>query len=342
MSETLKELTLLDGPSGYEDKVREFILNHIPKDFSIQLDRIGNLIVSNNKNKKPVILFASHMDEVGFMVQHITNEGFIKFVEIGGWDERILPSMKVKLLGKKEIVGIIGSIPPHILDEKERKKVYKIQDLWIDTGYNKEELSKFGIDVGTYIVPYSDFTKTDDIIIAKALDDRVGCFCLLNLIEIAKEVRNEVILSFTVQEEVGLRGARIVSNQLNPDLAVIVECTAAGDVPGIEESRQSTVLNGGTAITVMDKRFIANKKYIDFVFDIAERRKIKLQIKKPLFGATDAGEIHLAKKGVPSIVISCPARYIHSPYSITKLANIYNTLEIAKEIILQSEEINIY
>lgn len=341
MIEILQQLTLLDGPSGYEDRIREFIKNQIPSSFNVKIDGIGNLIVSNNKSKKPSILFAAHMDEVGFMVQHITNEGFIKFIEVGSWDERILPSMKVKILGKKEVIGVIGSIPPHMLEENEKKKPYKIKDLWIDTGYNKEELNNFGIDVGTYVVPVSDFINNGDFIITKALDDRIGCYCLINLLGIAEEVNNEVILCFTVQEEVGLRGARTISNQVSPDFAVVVECTTAGDLPGIDESKQPTTLNGGTALTIMDKRFIANRKYFDFVVDIARKKQIKLQIKRPAFGATDAGEIHLAKKGIPSIVISCPARYIHTPYSLTRISNIKNTIDLAKEIIAEVQEINL-
>ncbi len=338
MIETLKQLAQLDGPPGYEDRIRNFIIKNLPEEFEKYTDKIGNLIVSNKKKNKPAIMLVAHMDEVGFMVQHITNEGFIKFVELGGWDERILPSMKVKLLGIIDIIGTIGSIPPHMIEEKEKDKPYRLKDLWIDTGYTKEELNKFGINVGTFITPYSEFIFNDDVIISKALDDRVGCYSMLQISELAKEINNEVILCFTVQEEVGLRGARIVSNQLNPDLAIIIECTAAGDLPGIEENMQPTKLLDGASITVMDKRFIANKKYFDFLIEVAKKYNIKYQIKKPSFGATDAGEIHLSKNGVPSLVISCPARYIHSPTSITKYSNVENVVKLVKSAILEFQE----
>lgn len=333
MFEELKKLTLLDGPSGFEEKVRNYLKEKVGKYLQTKIDRIENLTASNENKGKPKILVTAHMDEIGFIIQHITEEGFIKFTNIGGWDSRIILGMPVKILGNKEIVGIIGTVPPHILKEEEIQKPIKIEDAYIDTGLTKKELNDLGVDVGTYIVPYSNFIVNKNKIFTKALDDRVGCYILSEIAKIVKEIENEVILAFTVQEEIGCRGAKVVAFEQNPDIAIVVECTVAGDVPYVEEYRQPTKLNEGVAITLIDKTLVSTKKLFDFAIKIAKEKEIKYQIKKPIFGATDAGSIYISRKGIPSLVISCPARYVHSSYSLTTTENIENTKNLLIEIL---------
>jgi endoglucanase len=276
------------------------------------------------------------MDEVGFIIQSIDENGFIKFTSIGGWDERIVAGMPVKILGKKEVIGIVGTIPPHILKEEEKTKPIKIEDAFIDTGLTKKELNELGINIGTYIVPYSNFITQGDIIMSKALDDRVGCSIL---IEILKEVEPnyELIVASTVQEELGTRGARVLAYEQEPDLAIIVECTVAADVPNIEDYRVPSKLRGGAVITLIDKTMVANRELIEIAVKTAEKENIKYQFKKPIYGGTNAGVIHLTKRGMPCLVISCPARYIHSCYSMTTIEDLKNTRDLVISILKNLE-----
>jgi len=331
MLEELKTLSLLNGPSGYEDEVRKYLKEKFQQYAPTYIDRIGNIIAKKGKGERK-ILVAAHMDEVGFVIQSIDENGFIKFTSIGGWDERIVAGMPLKILGKKEVIGIVGTIPPHILKEEEKTKPIKIEDAFIDTGLSKKELNDLGISVGTYIVPYSNFITQGDIIMSKALDDRVGCSIL---IEILKEVEPnyELIVASTVQEELGTRGARVLAYEQEPDLAIIVECTVAADVPNIEDYRVPSKLRGGAVITLIDKTMVANRELVEIAVKTAEKENIKYQFKKPIYGGTDAGVVHLTKRGIPCLVISCPARYIHSCYSMTTIEDLKNTRDLVISIL---------
>jgi len=336
MIEEIKELTSLDGPSGYEYKVRNYLKEKLPKDFDIFIDRIGNLVAKKEGNK-PRVLVTAHMDEVGFIVQHITEEGFIKFSPIGGWDDRIVLGMPVKILGNEDVIGVVSTIPPHVLKQEDLNKVIKIEEAFIDTGYDKKELKKLGIDIGSFIVPYSNFIINKNIIMNKAFDDRIGCSILLEVSKIAKDLNYEIIIGATVQEEVGSRGAKVLAYEQDPDIAIVVECTTATDLPNIEESKHVTKLKEGPAITIMDKTFIADRNIVKNIVNIAENKNIKYQFKKPVFGGTDAGAIHISRRGIKTIVISCPARYIHSSYSLADINDIKNTKELILEILKNLE-----
>lgn len=340
MIEELKNLALLNGPSGYEDEVRNYLKQKFQQYASIYIDRIGNVIAKKGEGKMKVLV-AAHMDEVGFIIQSIDEKGFIKFTSIGGWDERIVAGMPVKILGKREIIGIVGTIPPHILKDDEKTKPIRIEDAFIDTGFSKQELKEMGIDIGTYIVPYSNFITQGNTIICKALDDRVGCTILT---EIIKEVEPsyELIIASTVQEELGTRGARVLAYEQEPDLAIIVECTVAADVPNIEEYRIPSKLRDGAVITMIDKTMVANRKLVEWAIKIAEKENIKYQIKRPIYGGTDAGVIHLTKRGIPCLVISCPARYIHSFYSMTTIEDLKSSRDLVISILESLDKNPIY
>jgi Cellulase M and related proteins len=331
MIDELRNLALLNGPSGYEDEVRNYLKQKFQQYTNTYVDRIGNLIAKKGEGKIKVLVVA-HMDEVGFIIQSIDENGFIKFTPIGGWDDRIVAGMPVKILGKKEVIGIVGTIPPHILKEEEKTKPIKIEDAFIDTGFNKQELKEMGIDVGTYIVPYSNFITQGDKIMCKALDDRVGCAILTEVLK-KIEPNYELIVASTVQEELGTRGARILAYEQEPDLAIVVECTVAADVPNIEEYRIPSKLNNGAVITLVDKTMVANRELVEWAIKIAEKENIKYQIKRPIYGGTDAGVIHLTKRGIPCLVISCPARYIHSFYSMTTSEDLKNSKDLVISIL---------
>jgi len=337
MIEELKELTNLDGPSGFENEVREYIKKKLEKHLEIKVDKIGNVIAKNESNKQPHVLICAHMDEVGFVIQDITEDGFIKVAPIGGWDERILLGMPVRILGKRKIIGVFSTLPPHILKAEEAMKVQRIEDCHIDTGLTKKELLEEGIDIGTFVTPHSNFIINKNIIITKALDDRVGCALLIEIAEKIKSFDYSIVLGATVQEEIGSRGAKVLVNQVDPDFAIILECTVAADIPGVESHRQPTALKKGPALTLIDKTMIADKSLFDKALLVAKEKGIQYQIKKPIYGGTDAGAIHIAGTGIPSLVISCPARYIHSASSLTTIENLEETkrlvLAILEEII---------
>jgi len=333
MIENLSNLTNLDGPSGYENEVREYIRNQLSKELDTKIDRIGNVIARNSKAKSPRVLVCAHMDEVGFIIQDINEEGFIRVSAIGGWDERILLGMPIKILGKEKIIGVFSTTPPHILKAEEANKTIKIDECFVDTGLTRKELNELGIDIGTFAVPFSHFRTYKDLIVSKALDDRIGCALLLEIAKIANELDYELIIGATVQEEVGSRGARVLANNTEPDLAIVLECTVAADIPGIETSRQPTALRKGVAITLMDKTMIADKRFYDKAIKIAKEEGIKYQVKRPSYGGTDAGAIHIAGRGIPSLVLSCPARYIHSANSMTTQQDLEETKKLLISIL---------
>jgi len=336
-----KELSNLLGISGYEEEVSDFILNEIE---SIDLvdqcwkDPLGNVLAikKGNSNENRILLDA-HMDEIGFMVSHLEEKGFLRFVLIGGWDKRILlgESVVIKSETGEIFHGIIGSKPPHLTSEEERKKIVDISDMYIDLGMTSEkELMNHGINVGivgTTYNPYKEFPN--GMVRGKAFDDRTGCNVLLNVMKILKENHKEsqeetILFNFAVQEEIGGRGAMTGSYSLKPTMALAIENTTAADVPGVKESNCPAYIGKGPAITIADHSLISNPKVNQRLIKNAEHEKIPYQIKKPKYGGTDAGKIHTTRKGIPSSVVSVPCRYIHTATSLLKLEDIANTIKL--------------
>jgi len=313
----LKELTEIAGPSGNEEQVCNFIFDKV-KVFCDEIvkDSIGNLIClkrGSGKNNKKVMVCA-HMDEVGFIISRITSDGFLKFKSVGGIDPRVLVSKKVKV-GEMGLSGVIGAKAIHLQKREERNKVIKETDLYIDVGAkDKEEAEKY-VSVGDYVVFDSDYIEFGDgLIKAKALDDRVGCDILITL---AKEKFDfDLYLVFTVQEEVGLRGARVSAERIKPDYAIVLEGTTCSDVYDTEEKDYSTILGKGAALSIIDRSTYYNKELTNAIFETAKKNMIPVQFKKTATGGNDAGAIHLSGTGVKTAAISVPARYIHSPSSV--------------------------
>lgn len=309
------------GVSGDEDEIRMYIKEKISS-YADQIteDSIGNLIVykkyKNKKNKKSdfKIMLSAHMDEVGFMVTGYGDSGTIRFRPVGGIDERILLGKRV-LIGDKKLQGVIGVKPIHLQDSEGKERVIKIKNMYIDIGaQNKEEAEK-NVLLGEYIGFNPNFEEIgDDCIKTKALDDRIGCAILIDVLK--QEFDFDLYVCFTVQEEVGLRGAEVAANRIMPDLAIVIEGTTCSDVPKVEEYEQSTKLNLGPALTIMDRTSYCDKELVDFIYKVANDSNIKVQFKKTTLGGNDAGRIQLSGKGCRVASISVPCRYIHSPVSI--------------------------
>lgn len=329
----LKELTELCGVSGCEYEVRNYIkekLKEIGCDY--YTDRIGNVIAHNKGKKSKTIMLAAHMDEVGLIVTHIDANGFIKFKAVGGIDPRVLNS-KVVLVGENKIPGVIGSKAVHLMSQEERGKTIPIDKLYIDIGtYSKEESEK-KVSIGDYVAFKSDYVEFgNDLIKAKALDDRVGCSILLELLSMKLDV--DFYGVFTVMEEVGLRGANTAAYVINPDFGIVLEGTVSADMPEIDEHNKSTIIGKGASISIMDSSTIYDIETVRYVEKIARENNIKYQLRKSSSGGNDAGVIHKTKEGAKVVAISVPCRYIHSPVNVACKEDYKSVLELTKAVLL--------
>lgn len=320
----LKRLSEAHGFSGAENEIRDVIRDEI-KDLvdEMRTDSLGNLITyKKGKIKGPVVMLAAHMDEVGLMITYIKENGLLRFSSMG-IDPRVLVAKKV-LIGPNKIPGIIGSKPVHLQSKSERKNAIPPSKLYIDIGAKNKEDAKKLVNLGDIAIFDTSFAEINqNYIKGKAFDDRAGCAVLIEILK--KDLDLPIYAAFTVQEEVGARGASIVAHDIEPDLALVIEGTTASDVPGSSEHTYSTSLGDGPAISLMDRSVIAHSQIVRGLIKTAEENNLKYQFRRTNFGGTDAGKIHLTKAGIPSAVISIPCRYIHSPVSLMHLDDL-NTL----------------
>lgn len=324
----LKRLTEASGVSGNEKEVRELILNEIkPFVDDIKVDRLGNLIaVKKGKEGYPSIMLAAHMDEVGLMVKSIDDAGFIKFLPVGGIDDRVLVS-KVVEIGKNKVKGVIGAKAIHLQEPDERKKALKHKQLYIDIGASSKAEAEKLVSRGDYISFATEYMEFgDNLAKGKALDDRVGCAVLIELLKQSYDVT--ILAAFTAQEEVGLRGAAVAAYALDPDIAIVLEGTTCYDVTNVEEPDYATRLGAGPALSVLDMASYFDKNIIKKILEIAQTNHINVQFRQTVMGANDAGKIHLTKEGIPTAALSVPCRYIHSPVSVMSKNDFKNCIEL--------------
>ena len=336
----LKELTESHGVPGYETDVREVIRKYMKPIGTISKDNMGSLICKKpGKSAEPKIMLAGHMDEIGFMVKHISADGFIRFTTLGGWWDHVLLGQRVLLKTHKgDVIGVIGAKPPHLLSQDERTKLLQRKNMYIDIGASSEkEIEKAGVRVGDPIVPVSEFSVlvNPKTYMSKAFDDRVGCAVVITALQSlpASGHPNTLYGVATVQEEVGVRGASTSVEMVGPDIAIILESDIAGDVPGIKPDESSTKLNGGPSLLLYDARMIPNLKLRDLVVDTAKKSKIPLQFTTMEGGATDGSVIHLHKHGVPTVVLGVPTRHIHSHNAIIHRNDFDNTVKLLKAVV---------
>lgn len=289
------------------------------------------IAVKKGNPKKPKIMLAAHMDEVGLMVKTITKDGFIQFAKMGGIDDRVLLAQKVIVYGKNAAFpGIIGSKPPHIQKEEERKKIILADDLFIDVGAtSREDASNMGIAVGDSVgfdTKYVNLGK--DAVVGKAFDNRAGCITMVEAMRLLEKTECTVCAVGTVQEEVGLRGAAAAAFGVDPDLAIALDVTIAGDVPGVREYDTTVKMGKGPAFTISDSGLITPHKILRWLIDTAQEQKIPYQIESGLLGSTDAARISITRQGIPCGNISIPTRYIHAPVGMLNLADIENAAKL--------------
>jgi endoglucanase len=318
-AQLLKTITEADGIPGYESDVRAIMRDYLADVAVIEQDRMGSLIgLHVGDAEVPRVMLAGHMDEIGFMVRHVTREGFIKFLPLGGWWDQVLLGHRVLIkTAKGDVIGVLGAKPPHLLDREEGKKLVEKKDMYIDVGArSEEEVREIGVRPGDPIIPVSDFAvmANPSIYLSKAFDNRVGCALAIQALrQVAVSGHpNAAYAVGTVQEEIGLRGAKTSAFAINPDVGIVLEVDIAGDVPGIKPEESSVKLGGGPTMLVYDRGMIPNLKLRDLVIATAEEMEIPLQFSTMPGGRTDGGQIHLNNAGVPTVVIGVPTRHIHS------------------------------
>lgn len=311
----LKILSELNGASGAEKPVRETIMELIrPNVDSMFVDKIGNLIAEKRgRLQGPRILLAAHMDEIALMIIEITESGFLKFKSVGGIDPRVILSKPVRI--NESITGVIGAKAIHLQKAGERRKTLGFDQMYIDIGAKSREEAAQRVAPGDYAYFTTSFSKFGDgLWKGKALDDRVGCAALIEILQ--KDYDFPIMAAFTVQEEVGLRGAQVAAYHTNPDFAIVVETTVAADTLDRTEDEWVTELGKGPALSVMDRSTLYNPKWFRTVKELASAGGIPLQLRRGGGGGNDAGRIHLSKSGVATIALSVPCRYLHAPVSV--------------------------
>ncbi len=350
----LEELTNCFGPSGFEKEPAKIVKAYVRR-FSdkVYADKLGSLLFSKKgTSDSPVVLLPGHIDEVGFIVSSINKQGYLTFNPLGGWFDQVLLGQRVMIrAGKGLVPGIIAAKPPHLLPAEERSKVVVKEKMFIDIGAsNEEEAKAMGVRIGNPVVPDSCFSTmqkrifkdgkksgSDTIAIGKAFDDRIGAWMaaevVRNLAEKKVKHPNTVIGAATTQEEVGLRGARTTAFVVKPDVCITLEVDIAGDVPGIEANEAPTKMGLGPAITTYDSSMIPNQELIEFVIRTAERAKLPYQLSQIARGGTDAGVIHIANAGCPSVVMGVPTRHIHSHVGMLSMTDANNCIRLVTELV---------
>lgn len=335
----IKELSEAFGVSGHEEEVRGIILREIKDRVDeCKVDGVGNVIaVKRGTGGSGLrVLCAAHMDEVGLMVSQIEDGGHLRFFKVGGIDDRVLPGKAVRV-GEKKIPGVIGIKPPHLLEKNEKDQVPSFKQLAIDIGAGSRMEAEKLVARGDYAAFAADFTElqSDDAswrtVQGKAFDDRAGCVVLTELLRESRPF--DLVAAFTVQEEVGLRGARVAAYSSHADLAFALECTGANEIPTDKDVSPSTRIGQGPAITVMDASFFADTRLVTLLMRAAEEAKIPFQIKQPNIGGTDAGAIHVSRGGIPSVTLAVPCRYIHSPSGIMSLTDLDRAVNLMREVL---------
>ena len=342
----LKELTEASGIPGYETEIRSIIHRYFQPLGQITHDKLGSLVCQKTGDAtEPKVMLAAHMDEIGLMVSHITENGFVKFIPVGGWWDHVLLAQRMAIkTNKGDVIGVIGAKPPHVLTDEERKKLVEKKDMYLDIGAtSQKEAEETGVRVGDPIIPVSQFTimANGRSYLSKALDDRVGCaVTIATMQKLAKTGHpNTVFGVATVQEEVGLRGATTSVDMVNPDVAIILEDGITGDVPGIKYEDMPTKLGSGPILTLFDESMIPNLKLRDFIIDTARKHQIPLQTHAGGWkGSTDGAVIHKHRSGVPTVLLGIPVRHCHSHAGIMHRSDFDQTVELLTSVIRELDK----
>ena len=329
----LKELCLINGTSGDEGKVRDYIITQIKDYCEYSVDNMGSIIAYKKGKKTPAqkISINAHMDEVGFIVTGITDDGYLRFTSVGGIDSRVCLD-RIVTVGKKAVKGVIGDKAFHLLSSDEKDRCPSFDDLLIDIGATSKDEAEQYVSLGDFAYFDCDYVELGNgYIKAKALDDRIGCMLMIELIK--SELEYDTVFCFNVQEEVGLRGSKCTSYAVDADIAIVLESTTAADLDGVSGANRVCVLGDGPVISFMDNRTIYDRELFELGFTVAKENNIPAQTKTAVAGGNDAGAIQTSGDGARVMAISLPTRYIHSGASVVKASDIDETRRLLKALL---------
>lgn len=327
MIKLIDALCQIDGTTGNEENVAKFIKNEIKKHATwIEIDTMGNVLAFKKGKKIPEqkVMVAAHMDEVGFIIKGITEDGMIKFGVCGGIDPKVLVGRRVRF---GEVLGVIGIKAVHLTTLAERQTAIPTDSLYIDIGVDSKKQAEGLVELGDYgSFDSVSYEFGDGFFKAKALDDRLGCAFMIELIK--SDLEFDTYFAFTVQEEIGLRGARIAAYTINPDIAIILETTTAADIDGVEGGQKVCRLGEGVVISYMDRATIYNEEMYQKATSLADKHGVKWQTKTLIAGGNDSGAIHLTRDGIKTLALSVPTRYLHSPSCTIKISDADETFKM--------------
>lgn len=339
MKNELEKLCLLDGISGDEGQVRDYIISRIEGKCEYRIDPLGSVIAFKKGRKTPdrKLLISAHMDEVGFIVNYITDEGFLKISPVGGIDPRVVFGRRVRA-GEEKLTGVVGAKALHHLDGDERSKAPDFGDMYVDIGARDKAQAQEHIRLGDSVTFVSDFVRFGSGMLGgKAIDDRAGCAIMLGLID--SELEYDTYFSFVVQEEVGLRGSTAAAYTVDPDIAIVLEATTAADIPSASGEKKVCCVGEGPVVSFMDRSTIYDKGLYRLAFDTAQSLGIPCQTKTMIAGGNDAGAIHKSRGGVRTCAISLPCRYLHSPNCVISEEDLDNTVKLVRAMLPKVYEV---
>jgi len=328
----LKELCEMPGAPGFEGGIRKFVKSEIEKFVDEQyVDSLGNLIAIKRATKNPSgkkVMLAAHMDEIGFIVKYIDDKGFIRFHTLGGFDPKTLTAQRVIIHGKEDVVGVLGTKPIHVMSPEERNKVVKTEDFFIDCGLDADQVKEL-INIGDPITRDRELIEMGDCVNCKSIDNRVSVYILIEVLKNLKEADVDVYGVFTVQEEVGIRGAQVAAHHINPDFGLGIDTTIAYDLPGAQSHEQVTSLGEGTAIKIMDASTICDPRMVRYLKKVAVDNSIKWQPELLTAGGTDtAGVQRMGKNGAIAGAVSIPTRHLHQVIEMAHQQDISASIEL--------------
>jgi tetrahedral aminopeptidase len=335
----LTALCEIAGPSGREERIRALVRPELEETCDrVVTDPLGGLTGVRDGAGGPRLMLAAHMDEIGLIVTHIDERGYLRVAPLGGWDARTLVGQRVMVHGREDLPGIVGTTPVHLLDEAARQKAPRLEDLAVDTGLPADRVRAL-VRQGDVITRTRTLEQLGELVTGKSLDNRVGVFVMLEAMHAAQTSPAEVHAAATVQEEVGLRGAKVTATRIAPDIAVAIDTCPADDGPGTPSSGPSTRLGHGTAIRVMDASAICSPALVDLLVDQAERRGIPYQFHVANRGGTDTQSIQLAGEGAIAGCVSIPTRYVHSSVEACHPADIQASIDLVAALIEHAHEL---
>ena len=341
--ELLKKISETPGAPGFEKHIRSLIYQEAEKLVDeCSVDNMGNVVAFRKGRADKKIMLAAHMDEIGFIVNHIDDQGFIRFVPLGGFDPKTLTSQRVIVHGKKDLVGVMGTKPIHMMSEEEKKKMVKTEDFFIDLGMKKEEVQKY-VHVGDPITRERELIEMGDCVNGKSLDNRISVFVLIEVLKALQSTEHpyDIYAVFTVQEEVGIRGAQVATQNIEPDFGFAIDTTIAFDVPGSQAHEQVTKLGMGAAVKILDSTAIADYRMVEFIKKVAGDKQIKWQPELLAKGGTDTAMVQrMTRSGSIAGAVSIPTRHIHQVIETVHKEDIESSIQLIKNCLTDLDDFN--